>query len=173
MSSLSGKLKADIKQLRGKDKKPLVILFLTKKNYRIVILYRILNHFHKSTLASLLLLPLSLYYRLMTNRYCVDLPVDTRIGEGFRLNHCYCVVVNRKAVIGNNVYIGHSVTIGSNGDRYPVIGNNVLIAPGCLIIGDVTIGDNVIIGAGSLVVKNVEANSIVGGHPSRFLRVKE
>jgi len=177
--SLREKLKADIAHLTtsvpGKPK-PVILLFFVKKHIRIVVLYRILNHYYlrRNKLALLLLSPLQLYYRLMTNRYCVDISHKTKIGKGFKLNHSYGIVVNIRTEIGENVYIGHNVTIGSNSpEKFPVIGNNVTIYTGSIIIGDVKIGDNVIIGAGSLVVKDIPANTVVGGHACRVLKQAE
>jgi serine acetyltransferase len=134
------------------------------------LLYRVLNHYKKNKAVSIILLPLAFYYRLMTNKYCIDITTDTRIGAGFKLNHAYGIVINKRTTIGDNVYIAHNVTIGSNGNGFPKIGNNVTIFPGSIIIGDITIGDNVIVGAGSLVVKSIAANTTVGGHPSKILK---
>ena len=47
----------------------------------------------------------------------------------------------------------------------PTIGNNVRIATGAIVLGDITIGDNVIIAAGSVVVKSVSNNYMVAGNP--------
>lgn len=169
---LRDKLRADIKQLKSTGgSKILIIALLSKKNFRIVLSYRVLNHYRKNKVVSLLLLPLTIYYRLMTNKYCIDLTTNTNIGAGFKLNHSYGIVVNQRAIIGDNVYIAHNVTIGSAGEnKVPKIGNNVTIFPGSIIIGDVTIGDNATIGAGSLVVKDVPAYTVVGGHTSKVLK---
>lgn len=169
---LKDKLKADVQSLSTTgSSKNLFVLFLAKKNYRVVLIFRILNHYHKRKYFSILLSPLSVYYRLMTNKYCIDLPEATTIGPGFRLNHGYGIVVNKRCIIGSNVYIGHNVTIGSNSpQKFPRIGNNVTIFPGSIIIGDVTIGDNVIVGAGSLVIKSIPPNTIVGAHPCKILK---
>lgn len=165
-------LKADIRQLKTTSPgKSAALLFFTKKNFRIVLLYRILNYTkNKHRFLYYCLFPIAIYFRLMTNRYCIDLSVSTKIGAGFKLNHAYGIVINQRTIIGENVYIGHNVTIGSNTPlKYPVIGNNVTIYTGSIIIGDITIGDNVIIGAGSLIVKSIPANTVVGGHLCKVL----
>lgn len=172
--TLREKLKADIAHSTNAiNSKSVIKLFFAKKSIRIVVLFRILNHYYfkKNKVAMLLLSPVALYYRLMTNKYCVDLSYKTNIGPGLKMNHCYCTIVNIRATIGEHVYIAHNVTIGSNTPaKVPTIGNNVTIFPGSIIIGDVTIGDNVVIGAGSLVVKDIPANTIVGGHTNRVLK---
>jgi serine acetyltransferase len=174
MASLKKKIAADVAHTAGSgNKKSVFRLFFTKKAIRIIILFRILNHYYycNNKIASLLLIPVRIYYRLMTNRYCVDLSYKTRIGQGLKLNHAYCIVVNERVQIGENVYIGHNVTIGSSGPaNVPKIGNNVTVFVGSIIIGNVSVGDNVVVGAGSLVVRDIPANSVVGGHPCHTLK---
>lgn len=58
-------------------------------------------------------------------------------------------------------------------DRPVIIGKNVFIGMGAIILKGVTIGDNSIVGAGSIVVKDVEPNSIYAGNPARFIRKLE
>jgi len=50
-----------------------------------------------------------------------------------------------------------------------VIGSNVFIGSGAIILPGVTIGDNVIIGAGSIVTKSFEGNQIIAGNPARII----
>src|SRR5690606_20743654 len=56
----------------------------------------------------------------------------------------------------------------SRGDT--VIGNDVWIGYGAVIMPGVTIGDGAIIAAQSVVVGDVPAYSIYGGNPARLLR---
>lgn len=51
-----------------------------------------------------------------------------------------------------------------------IIGNNVWIGGGAIIMPGVTIGDNVVIGAGSVVTKDVPDNVIAYGNPCRVIR---
>jgi acetyltransferase-like isoleucine patch superfamily enzyme len=51
-----------------------------------------------------------------------------------------------------------------------IIGNNVWIGWGAIILKGVTIGDNSIIAAGSVVLKDVPANVLFGGNPAKFLK---
>lgn len=89
-------------------------------------------------------------------------------------------VVHLEATIGQNTLVMHHVTIGSNkakgrldqGKRvtYPVIGENVFIGPGAMILGPFIIGDNAQIGAGSIVLNDVPKNGVVVGNPARLIR---
>lgn len=51
-----------------------------------------------------------------------------------------------------------------------IIGNNVWIGGGAIILPGVTIGDNVVIGAGSIVTKDIPDNVIAAGNPCRVIR---
>ena len=55
-------------------------------------------------------------------------------------------------------------------NKAPKIGNNVFIATGAKIIGNITIADGVAIGANAVVVKDIlEPNTSWGGVPARKL----
>ncbi|KAL4314820.1 hypothetical protein AHAS_Ahas15G0123300 [Arachis hypogaea] len=68
-------------------------------------------------------------------------------------------------VIGNNVSIFHSVTLGgtgkASGDRYPKIGDAVLIGAGTCILGNIKVGECAKIGAGSVVITDVPPRTTV------------
>lgn len=51
--------------------------------------------------------------------------------------------------------------------KFTVIGNNVFIGMGAIILAGANIGDNVIIGAGSVVTGTVEPNSVYAGNPAK------
>lgn len=109
----------------------------------------------------------------------MQLPLDTRIGAGLAVAHCFGVVVNRNAVLGSNVTLFHGVTIGQgdeigpNGERktyYPVIEDEVWIGPHAVIAGNVRVGKGSRIMAGAIVVKDVPPRSIVAGNPSSIVK---
>ncbi len=51
-----------------------------------------------------------------------------------------------------------------------IIGNNVFIGYGTVVLKGVTIGDNSVIAANSVVTKNIPANVIAGGNPCKVLK---
>ncbi len=65
-----------------------------------------------------------------------------------------------------------NVTIGKQwpGGEKPVIGNNVFICTGAVVLGNITIGDNVVIGANAVVTKSVPDNCIVAGNPAVIIK---
>lgn len=97
----------------------------------------------------------------------IEIPEDTVIGHSFQVWHGQALVLNKACVIGNNVLIRHSTTIGNKNSSSgcPIIGHNVEIGAHSILIGEITIGDNVKIGAGSIVTKSIPANSLAYGNP--------
>lgn len=57
-----------------------------------------------------------------------------------------------------------------NGRGKIIIGKNVFIGVGAIILRNVTIGENSIVGAGSVVVKDVPANVVVAGNPAKVVK---
>lgn len=51
-----------------------------------------------------------------------------------------------------------------------MIGDNVWIGGGAIIMPGVTIGDNVVIGAGSVVTRDIPSDTIAYGSPCRVIR---
>jgi acetyltransferase-like isoleucine patch superfamily enzyme len=51
-----------------------------------------------------------------------------------------------------------------------IIGDNVWVGMNCMIMKGVNIGENAIVAAGSLVLHDVEANTVVGGNPAKFIK---
>ncbi len=108
--------------------------------------------------------------------YACSIEIDYRsvIGKGFVIHHGYGSVIG--CIMGSNVHISHAVSIGGNwgkkkeGRGWPIIGDNVWIMPGAMILGPVTIGSNVIIGVSSLVMSDVPDNSVVAGSPAKVIR---
>jgi hypothetical protein len=65
------------------------------------------------------------------------------------------------------------VTIGRTEKEhgYPTFGNNVYIAPGAVVIGNIDIGDNVKIGPNTVVRRSVPPNSVVMALPPKVIRM--
>ena len=82
-------------------------------------------------------------------KFSCSIPLLTSIGRGLYIGHIRDIVINDRAVIGDNCNIGQGVTIGqaNRGRRKgtPVIGRNVYIGPGAKIVA-VRVGDHVAIG---------------------------
>ncbi len=105
----------------------------------------------------------------LSERYGIEIPLDTRIGEGLFIPHPVGIVITRKAIIGRNFSVFQNTTIGQkHDDSEPiVIGDNVTVGANSCIIGDgLRIGDDVTIAAASFVNKDIPARHI---HISRHV----
>jgi serine O-acetyltransferase len=100
------------------------------------------------------------------------IPASVRLGKGTRFMYggIGCVI-HKRAVIGERVCLGQGITIGRKlKPSCPVIGNDVYIAAGSRVLGDIIIGNNVIIGANSVVINDVPDNCVVAGSPAKVVK---
>ena len=99
--------------------------------------------------------------------------VTNQIGGGLKILHGYSTIIFCHSM-GENCTVYQNVTIGRgkecDGKSVPVIGNNVTIYTGAIVVGGIHIGDNAVIGAGAVVVKDVPANTTVVGQPMRIIK---
>ncbi len=89
--------------------------------------------------------------------------------------------------IGDDVQIGpnvqlltptHPVAAGPRRDKWEaarpiVIGDNVWLGGGVIVLPGVTIGENTVVGAGAVVVRDLPANVVAVGNPARIVRAVE
>ncbi len=91
------------------------------------------------------------------------------IGERTNIQDLACLHVdkNYKLRIGDNVTIGHSAIVHGC-----IVGNDVLIGMGAIIMNGAQIGDNCIIGAGALVTENmiIPDGMMAYGSPAKLIR---
>lgn len=103
----------------------------------------------------------------------VDIHPAARVGRGIMIDHAHSIVIGETAVVGDNVSMLHSVTLGGtgkeDGDRHPKIGNGVLIGAGAKVLGNITIGHCSRIAAGSVVLADVPPCKTVAGVPARIV----
>ena len=93
--------------------------------------------------------------------------------ESVFLPHPFGIVVSSGVEFGEDVVIGHQVTIGNRGGvmAAPKIGHRVYIGAGAKILGPLTIGDDAVVGANAVVTKDVPAGATVVG-ANRILNSK-
>lgn len=103
----------------------------------------------------------------------VDIHPAARIGTGVMIDHAHSIVIGETAVVGNDVSMLHSVTLGGtgkeDGDRHPKIGNGVMIGAGAKVLGNIRVGHHSRIAAGSVVLSEVPPCKTVAGVPARIV----
>ena len=103
----------------------------------------------------------------------VDIHPAARIGRGIMIDHAHSIVIGETAVVGDNVSMLHSVTLGGTGkeeeDRHPKIGDGVLIGAGAKVLGNIKVGHCSRIAAGSVVLQDVPDCKTVAGIPAKIV----
>ena len=105
-----------------------------------------------------------------------ELPPFSSIGPGFLIGHATAVTILGR--VGSNFTAYGVCGIGGGygredvggGPGFPVLGDNVTMAHSSLVQGPVRVGDNVSFGPHAHVTRDVPADTIVVGAPSRVHR---
>lgn len=104
----------------------------------------------------------------------IEIHPGAKIGKRLFIDHGMGVVIGETCTIGDNVTIYQGVTLGGTGKekgkRHPDIGDNVLIAAGSKILGNIKVDSNVNIGANSVVLQNVPSYTTVVGIPGHIVK---
>jgi len=102
----------------------------------------------------------------------VNLFILGEIAPPFFIIHGHSTYIHAQR-IEEGCQIWHNVTVGKKqqgkDQLQPIVGKNVKISAGAIVLGDITIGDNSTIGAGSVVIKDVPANCVVAGNPAKII----
>lgn len=88
------------------------------------------------------------------------------------------ITIGEDVQIGPNVQLltpTHPIEPGLRREKYEaaqpiVIGHNVWLGGGVIVLPGVMIGENSVIGAGSVVTKDIPANVVAVGNPARIAR---
>lgn len=103
----------------------------------------------------------------------IDIHPAAKIGKGIMIDHAHSIVIGETAVVGDNVSMLHSVTLGGTGkeeeERHPKIGDGVLIGAGAKVLGNIHVGNCSRIAAGSVVLEDVPPCKTVAGVPAKIV----
>lgn len=87
--------------------------------------------------------------------------------------HPFLIEIGDNCTLTNCTVLAHDAStkkmIGYSKVGEVIIGNNVFVGHGSIILCGVHIGNNVIIGAGSVVTKDIEDNVVAAGNPVRVI----
>jgi acetyltransferase-like isoleucine patch superfamily enzyme len=106
------------------------------------------------------------------------------VGENCRLISCdfgsepYLVTIGDHVSATEVSFVTHDGSVWVFRDEWPdadvmgpiVVGSNVFIGAGAMVMPGVTVGDNVVIGARSLVTTDIPPNCVAAGVPAKPLR---
>lgn len=109
--------------------------------------------------------------------YSCDIGITAKIPATTIFHHCAlgCTLGN-DVVLGDNCQLFTNITIGNksvNGENTgnPIIGNNVIIGAGAIILGQIKIGDNTTIAAGAVVLNDIPSDALVAGNPGKVIKI--
>ena len=101
----------------------------------------------------------------------IEIPCEVKRGRRLRIEHHSGIIVNGAAVLGDDVVLRNSVTIGvrrTNEPGAPIIGDRVDIGAGAVILGDIRVGEDSVVGANAVVIRDVPPRSLAVGVPARL-----
>ena len=101
-----------------------------------------------------------------------SIPPSATIGKGTRLAYGgKGIVIHARAHIGSNCLISPGVVIGgrAGNPQVPTIGDNVILRPGCMVLGPVTIGPNSEIGPNAVVIQDIPEGGVYVAPLGRLL----
>jgi len=167
-------IKSDLRRITVCNFSNIIKNLITSYSFIITFWFRIGTYLSnkKNILYKLILFFVKIIYKHNQYKTGIQLPLGTKVAKGLNFAHFSCIVINHASIIGENCTIFQGVTIGSKRGRNggaAKIGNNVVIASGAKIIGNVLIGNNVMIGANSVVVKDIPDNAVVAGNPAQII----
>jgi len=109
----------------------------------------------------------------LEKKYSTKIGLYCLIGERFHIHHYNGIVIGERVVIGNDCHIYEQVNLGLKNNGYPVVGNNVILYPGCKIVGPIQIGDNAVVAPNSVVISDVPENAVVSGIPASIIKWRD
>jgi serine O-acetyltransferase len=109
--------------------------------------------------------------RLIRHAYGAEIHWDAAIAPGISLVHGNGIVLSHTAKIGEGCILFHNVTLGESFDPEtktkgaPVLGRDVHVGPGAVLLGPIVVGDGAKIMAGAVVTRNVPAGCVARAAP--------
>ena len=164
-------IRADLLAIEARDSacRSLAMPFFYFKGFHALQTYRVAHCLWNEDRQSLALL----LQNRVSEEFGVDIHPAAQLGQSIMLDHATGLVIGETAMVGNNVSILQSVTLGGtgkqDGDRHPKVGDGVLISAGAKILGNIRVGEGAKVGAGSVVLEDVPPHTTVAGVPARVV----
>ena len=170
-STIDEAIRCDIRAIKERDSACIgySVPFLYFKGFHALEAYRVAHWLWQQGRQSLALF----LQNRISSEFGVDIHPAARIGRGVMMDHATGIVIGETAVVGDNVSIMQSVTLGGtgkeHGDRHPKVGDGVLLSAGAKVLGNIKIGEGAQVCAGSVVLKEVPPHTIVAGVPAKIV----
>ena len=132
------------------------------ETFPFVVWFRLLQYVRRSRILRFIFGPI-VYWRcrVLEHKYGVHANSNINIGPGLHIVHGSCHLNAEK--IGKNFTVRQFVTIGEHNGGRPIIGDNVTVNPGAVVVGPIRLGDGCTIGALSYVSHDVPNGTVVKG----------
>ena len=164
----------DIKAILKNDPAAKNIEFLLYPSLHAIVVHRYISHPLYEIKIPFVPRLFSQIMRFLTG---IEIHPGAKIGKGFFIDHGMGTVIGETVEIGKNCVMFHNVTLGGTGKhkgkRHPIIGDNVVIGTGAILLGRVKVGNNVKIGADTFIMnKKIPDNCTVVGTPGKIVKIK-
>jgi len=124
---------------------------------------------------------ISYFGRIVT---AIEIHPGAEIGRRFVIDHGTGVVVGETSIIGDDVTLYHSVTLGGispavdshnqiGQKRHPTVMDRAIIGSGAAVLGPITIGEGARVGANSVVTKDIPASVTAVGIPAKVIMPRD
>ncbi len=155
-------------------------IMLCYPGFHALMVYRLSNWLWKLNLR-LLARFISYLGRIVT---AIEIHPAAQIGRRFFIDHGTGVVVGETSIIGDDVTLYHSVTLGGispsvdsdkqvGQKRHPTVMDGAIIGSGAAVLGPITIGKGARVGANSVVTKDVPASVTAVGIPAKVIMPRD
>lgn len=155
---------------------PFIKLLFWDPGFKYTFHHRLCFYFYKH---KLLFFPFYVLWRLYMKHLTYLLGIQTaqnrQLPERFVIAH-FGGITFFPEKCGVGIFLRQGCTVGSrgrDGQRPPILGNNIEFGANAIVIGPITIGNNVTIAAGAVVNKDVPDNVVVAGVPARIIKYKK
>ena len=175
-------LREDIDSFKVRDPaaRSTLEIMLCYPGFHALVIYRLSNWLWKLNLR-LLARFISYLGRIVT---AIEIHPAAQIGRRFFIDHGTGVVVGETSIIGDDVTLYHSVTLGGispsvdsdkqvGQKRHPTVMDGAIIGSGAAVLGPITIGEGARVGANSVVTKDIPASVTAVGIPAQVIMPKD
>tara|TARA_Y100000590_G_C15566036_1_gene956642 strand:- start:590 stop:1186 length:597 start_codon:yes stop_codon:yes gene_type:complete len=149
-------------------------ILLNYPGIKALFFHRISNFFWTTGL-EIIARMISQFSRFLTG---IEIHPAATIGKNFFIDHGMGVVIGETSIIGDNVTLYHSVTLGGISPsiksqeqrgvkRHPTLKNNTVIGSGAQILGPIVVNENAKVGANAVVTHDVPSNAVMVGIPAK------